>query len=280
MSLIYGGKRIIKCITSGKPKPTVKWLLNDTEIRNSEEFALSGSNLYILKVNDKLMHTTLKCQASNGMDRTAEDFMHIQIKSTLDVSNAELSVSPAVITSQLGETVRFACDFDSSKNSKANILNLNELKFKWFKSSGEFISSAKNGLLQIRKINQSDLGSYFCLLENFKTEETSRKFYVNLGIEDSDDKLIVSIVDDSQINVKDSNVTLTCEVNKPGDFSFSWSYNQVKISMTMYENFVVIDNKLIITNAQHEQTGIYSCHARTNDGLVQGDSHMLVTINE
>ena len=184
IQLKYGGSGIIKCIASGKPKPSVSWFVNNTEISNSNDFVINGNNLYVLNANDQLNHATLTCRASNSLGYFAEESMQVNLKYMLDLRGADLNINPSFITTHFIQSFvsgssHFECDLKSTKD-KNLFLNLNDFEFKWYKSSGEFIKSAKGGQLFVSNINEKDLGVYYCQLENLKTKETSTKAYLDL----------------------------------------------------------------------------------------------------
>lgn len=180
IKLKHGGSGIIKCITSGKPKPNVKWLLDNVEIENSNDFVINGNNLYVLKANEKLNQATLTCHASNSEKSFAEDSMQINLQSAFDIKTTELIINPSFVTIQFmnlffSNKSHFECSFKSEKN-----LNLNDFDFNWYKSNGERMTTSQNGKLFMGDLNDSDLGSYYCQVENIKTREASNKFYVDL----------------------------------------------------------------------------------------------------
>ena len=181
INLKYGGSGIIKCITTGKPKPWVKWLLNDVRIENSNDFVVSGNNLYVLKAGEKLNQANLTCRALNSDNSFAEDSMKINLRSAFDLKTTELSINPNFIT------ISFMQSFIANKNYfECNLkiekgLNLDDFNYKWYNSNGEHMVTSQNGKLYMRDIKDSDLGSYYCQIENTKTQETSNKAFIDLA---------------------------------------------------------------------------------------------------
>ncbi len=254
----------------------------------TSDFTYTKKNILLNELILETENSSFKGKTELRYDR--KDFKDFNNKVIFDLDIKEGKISSNDLNffyPEFGKNQKFYID--------SHILGtLNDLKFKWFKSNGEYISSAKNGQLNVRNIKQSDLGSYYCILENIKSKKTSNKFYANVTVDSLESKIIsnsggktapqklsVTIIDNEMSHSKDSNITLICNVNESeNDVIISWLFNQVMVDVTNFENLLVVNNKLFINKAQLEQSGIYSCNAQTIDGKAKGESHMLISIKD
>ena len=273
----YGGSGIIKCIVAGKPKPTVKWFLNDNEIKNSRQFVISGYNLYVINATETIASSVITCLASNNLNQEAKDTMLIDMKFKVNAQNAILHVTPNTIKSKTGNTAHFDCGIENVKD-KYLIENLNDLRFRWYKDDSAYINTDEDGQMILRELNENDAGVYSCQLKNIRTNEMSKKVYTKLIVNPIAPEVNVEPLEAKKSFNLGESVSYECKViagnPKP---EIEWRRKDGK-SLPDRASISRADNEVTLTlaNVNKEDEGVYECHAKNDEGETSDELNLVI----
>uniref|UniRef100_A0A8C8A1B9 Contactin 2 n=1 Tax=Oryzias sinensis TaxID=183150 RepID=A0A8C8A1B9_9TELE len=234
------------CLSSGKPRPSVRWLRNGQPV--------NGANLKIssLALEDSGMY---QCVAENKHGT-------IYASAELRVQAPDFRLNPVrrLIPAARGGQVMIECRPRAAPKPILFWSRGTELL-----ANSSRITVAPDGTLWIRNVSRADEGKYTCFAENYLGKANSTG---HLSVRDA--TKITLAPSNADIN-QGENVTLQCHASHDPtmDLTFTWALKGVLLDLEdpagPYFRIQGVSNigDLLIVNAQLSQAGIFTCTAQT-----------------
>ncbi|RWS15378.1 neuronal cell adhesion molecule-like protein [Dinothrombium tinctorium] len=242
-----------ECIAEGVPSPNLQWLMNGQPIEQvppNYRRVIRDNKLSItdLRKEDTAVY---QCNATNNHGYAFKDFF-INI---LLLPPSFIQTPQSVTRAAVDSTVILTC----------RVFGAPKPEIKWYKDGielkGTGFNVGEDGDLTISKVAESDEGDYICSASN-KLDKIEAKG----KLEVKKKTRIIKPPKDKEIAAGRSTF-LECmaEADKTLTLNIEWSFNGVRIDYEEYRRFIKnADNSLAISKAEEDDSGIYTCTARTD----------------
>lgn len=147
----------LDCLYGGYPKPTVKWFLNNTEIKEFENLTMG----YLLNLQFNYTGDWL-CRVSNGIGPVIEHTFQMVVKQGLYFTDIQNSIE-----TRKGEKVEFKC----------LAIGDSDLKYEWFYNNQAVDTLTINkrwtvtpNVISIENVNIEDMGVFACRVTSGENE--------------------------------------------------------------------------------------------------------------
>uniref|UniRef100_A0A8C5LUX6 Contactin 2 n=1 Tax=Leptobrachium leishanense TaxID=445787 RepID=A0A8C5LUX6_9ANUR len=264
-----GSDLMWSCAASGKPRPTIRWLLNGKPLTSQSRIDVSNGQLKFtnLSLQDSGMY---QCVAGNK-----HGAIYTSAELTVQALAPDFRMSPVrrMIPAARGGEVIIPCNPRAAPTpvimwSKGTELLHNSSR----------VTVTANGTLILKNLSRSDEGKYTCFAENFMGKSNSTGI---LSVREA--TKITLAPSGSDIN-QGENVTLQCHASHDPsmDLTFTWEVDGVPINFEKEEEHyhrATADEAvgdLHILNAQLRHAGKYSCTAQTVVDQASASASLLI----
>ncbi|TSZ83248.1 Hemicentin-1 [Bagarius yarrelli] len=187
---------------------------------------LSNSGLYVLQ----------------GMNPTVNARVTLSVQ--VAITNVSLAVSKRNLV-EFNDSAVFTCTASGTP-----------LTFTWYNGSSEVTAAnvqvLNNGSgLIINNVTRYDSGLFRCSVANGISNETSMSIFLEVSYGPSN--LTITVLPNKMQYISGSSITLSCVCESKPAALFQWSHNNISLNIT--------SPTFKITNATHNQTGVYECIA-------------------
>lgn len=290
-----GEKFELTCRVSGRPEPSVQWLLDQSPVDGLDSVYARGDKLIVREARPELSgYYTCRATSPNGQSVTDSVYVRVNEPQTpppypeprddRDDQLLSLEITPSSANVAAGETVRFTCTIlDKGDDLDPRQVDLGDIvRYEWRKQDGYLPggSDVNNGVLTLYNLQEQDSGNYICEAEHLPTRFTTRAF-ASLNVERSgaveqpeqprppqppvEPEAPLQVVVSPKIAdlVQGRTGEFTCEVQggRPNS-KITWK----RIGETLEpERHIINGNKLFINNVQPTDRGYFACEA--DDGV-------------
>ncbi|XP_011473528.1 contactin-2 isoform X1 [Oryzias latipes] len=244
------------CLSSGKPRPSVRWLRNGQPVITQDRVEVNGANLKIssLALDDSGMY---QCVAEN---KHGTIYASAELRVQVQAPDFRLNPVRRLIPAARGGQVMIECRPRAAPKPILFWSRGTELL-----ANSSRITVAPDGTLWIRNVSRADEGKYTCFAENYLGKANSTG---HLSVRDA--TKITLAPSNADIN-QGENVTLQCHASHDPtmDLTFTWALKGVLLDLEdpagRYFRIQGQENigDLLIVNAQLSQAGIFTCTAQT-----------------
>uniref|UniRef100_A0A8C5PWD1 Ig-like domain-containing protein n=1 Tax=Leptobrachium leishanense TaxID=445787 RepID=A0A8C5PWD1_9ANUR len=151
-----------------------------------------------------------QCKAENVFGKQTSEMVQLAVFSAYTLTDPSSEIRE-------GERVTLTCDLPGFRPE--------EIHYSWFKNNVQ-IKDLSDRSLSFRDVKTDDAGSYFCIIQNDKGEDSSPPVMLNVLYAPKEVKVLVT---SSRDNIKQGDsVTLTCQVNgsNPAIDTYTWYKNE------------------------------------------------------
>jgi hypothetical protein len=285
----------LECVVSGSPRPSIKWLKDGLHLDNSEVYQQTTMGplcrLTIQDVNASC-NGRYTCEATNKEGRVST-FVRLQtvndpklleadnnLRTTVESStNNSAEMIPLFITRLRDRRVQ--CTYPVRLTCQS--IGVPKPTIKWFKDGRQlveddrivFLDENTYNTLEISRTFLEDSGEYTATIQNnFGSVSCHCSLIVDKGIRAYIAPEFIRSLEEKVICNEHDEVKLTAQVEAYPSVGVTWHKNGLKLRpsrrvvATLSDDGVVT---LVITNATHEDSALYTCVASNVVGRVESN---------